>query len=65
MSLEQSFSRDAERDQKHVTKRISYWADSRAGRIIEVYISRALPTVKPAMEVSAGLSRVDGSLPQK
>ncbi len=61
----QSFSRDAERAQKHVTKRISCWADSRAGRIVEVYRSRALPAVKSAGEVSSGLRRVEGSLPQK
>ncbi len=62
----QSFPRDAERAQKHVTKRISCWADSRAGRIVEVYRSRALPAVKEsAGKVSTGLRRVEGSLPQK
>lgn len=63
--MEQSFSKHAERAQKHVTKRISYWADSRAGRIVDVYMSRARPTVKSAMDVSAGLSKVEDSLPQK
>ena len=63
--VEQSFSKEAERAQKHVTKRISYWVDSSAGRIVEVYISRALLTLKSARLVLAGLSKVDGSLPQK
>ena len=65
MSVERSSSKDEERAQKHVTKRISYRADSRAGRIAEVYISRPLPIFKSAREISAGLSKVEGSLPQK
>ena len=33
--------------------------------IVEVYMSRPLPTVKSAREVWAGRSKVEGSLPQK
>ena len=65
MSVEQSFSKDGERAQKHVTKRISRWADSRAGSIVDVYMSMALPTVKSVTANSPGPSRTDGSLPQK
>ena len=65
MSVEQSLSRDTEGAQKHVTKRISYWADSRAGRIVEVYMSSAFPTLKSTREVSAGLNRVQELSPQK
>ena len=65
MRVEQSFSNGGERAQKHVTKRISRWADSRAGSIVDVYMSTALPTVKSVADSSLGLSRTDGSLPQK